>query len=265
MNPPMQIPSQGLGTRRRSNVWRVVGLGLAFPVAVVVLWQVLASAGVLSKQLFSEPSAIAGQLGPEIEAGDLPANILATLRESVVGYVLAAIPGLLIGLAMGLWRRVDYALEPLVIGLYSAPVVALYPLLILWFGIGFSAIVVLVILFTIFPIIVNTALGVRLVDPVLVRTATSFGASRREMLLKVILPAALPSIVSGLQLAVGRCFTGAVVAELFIGTAGLGYAIGYYANYLQMDAVFLNIFVIGIIGVTATLAMGRLERRFHYC
>lgn len=243
---------------------RNVGLGLAFPLVVIALWQALASAGILSVQLFSEPTAIAGQLGPGIDSGELFHNTERTLQEFAVGYILAAIPGLVIGFAMGLWERVEFAFEPLVIGLYSAPLVALYPLLIIWFGIGFTAITFLVILFAIFPVIVNTSLGVRLVDPVLVRSAVSFGASRREVMLKIVLPAALPSIVSGLQLAVGRAFTGAVVAELFIGSAGLGYAIGYYANYLQMDAVFLNIFVVGIFGVTATLAAGLLERRFRY-
>ncbi len=241
-----------------------VVLGLGFPIILLALWEALAQARVIPLPLFSQPSEIFGRLGPGLETGELQRDISTTLVEFAVGYVLAAVPGLLIGFAMGLWRRVDYVLEPLVIGLYTAPTIALYPLLILWFGLGFVSIITLVVLFTIFPIIVNTALGVRLVDPVLIRSAVSFGASRRELLLKVVLPAALPSIFSGLQLAVGRCFTGAVVAELFIGSAGLGYSIGYYASFLQMDAVFFNIFVVGILGVTVTLMMGALEKRVRY-
>lgn len=241
-----------------------VALGLGFPIAVLALWEVLAQARVIPTPLFSQPSAILEQLGPSLETGALQRDVRTTLVEFAVGYLLAAIPGLAIGFAMGLWRRVDYVLEPIVIGLYTAPTIALYPLLILWLGLGFASIIMLVVLFTIFPIIVNTALGVRLVDPVLVRSAVSFGASRREVLQKVVLPAALPSIFSGLQLAVGRCFTGAVVAELFIGSAGLGYSIGYYASFLQMDAVFFNIFVVGILGVSATLVMGLLEQRVRY-
>lgn len=247
-----------------TRAFRGAGLGLGFPIAVLVLWEILAQAGIVPLALFSQPSAILERIGPAMSSGELPRDIRTTLVEFAVGYVAAAIPGLAIGFAMGLWRRVDYVLEPIVIGLYTAPTIALYPLLILWFGLGFTSIIILIVLFTIFPIIVNTALGVRLVDPVLVRSAVSFGASRREVLLKVILPAALPAIVSGLQLAVGRCFTGAVVAELFIGSAGLGYSIGTYASFLQMDAVFLNIFVVGILGVTATYAMGILERRVRY-
>lgn len=243
---------------------RGLALGLGFPLAVLVLWEVLAEAGIIPIPLFSQPSAILAQLGPRIESGEIVRDVRTTMVEFGVGYVVAAIPGLMIGFAMGLWRRVDYVLEPIVIGLYTAPTIALYPLLILWFGLGFVSIITLVVLFTIFPIIVNTALGVRLVDPVLIRSAVSFGATRREVLTKVILPAALPSIVSGLQLAVGRCFTGAVVAELFIGSAGLGYSIGYYASFLQMSVVFLNIFIVGILGVSVTLAMGVLEKRVRY-
>lgn len=257
---PARVPQPSVFGRAAKGI----ALGLGFPLAVLVLWEILAVTGIIPIPLFSQPSAILAQLGPSLETGELQLDIRTTLVEFAVGYVLAAIPGLIIGFAMGLWRRVDYALEPIVIGLYAAPTIALYPLLILWFGLGFVSIITLVVLFTIFPIIVNTALGVRLVDPVLVRSAVSFGASRREVLQKVVLPAALPSIVSGLQLAVGRAFTGAVVAELFIGSAGLGYSIGYYASFLQMDAVFLNIFVVGILGVTATIAVGVLEKRIRY-
>lgn len=243
---------------------RSLGLGLGFPVAVLVLWEFLVNARVLDIVLFSQPSAILESLGPSVESGAVLRDIRTTLVEVAVGYVAAVIPGLIIGAAMGLWQRVDYVLEPIVIGMYSAPTIALYPLLIIWFGISFTSIIILVILFTIFPIIVNTALGVRLVDPVLIRSAVSFGASRREVLQKVVLPAALPSIAAGLQLAIGRCFAGAVVAELFIGSSGLGYSIGYYANFLQMNFVFLNIFVVGILGVVLTMAMRAVQQRVQY-
>lgn len=243
---------------------RSLGLGLGFPLAVLAVWEFLANARVLDVVLFSQPSAIFASIGPSMESSALQRDIRATLLEVTVGYIAAVIPGLIIGAAMGLWQRVDYVLEPIVIGLYSAPTIALYPLLIIWFGISFTSITILVVLFTIFPIIVNTALGVRLVDPVLIRSAVAFGASRREVLQKVVLPAAMPSIAAGLQLAIGRCFTGAVVAELFIGSAGLGYSIGYYASFLQMNFVFLNVFVVGILGVILTMTMGAVQRRVQY-
>lgn len=241
-----------------------MALGLGFPVAAAIVWEVLAQSRVINPVLFSSPSLIWATLDPKLESGEFVRDLTATLRLGAVSYVVSAVLGLAVGVAMGLWRRVDYVLEPLVMGLYVAPVIALYPLFIIWFGISFTAMVTLVLLFTIFPIIVNTSLGVRLVDPVLIRSAVSFGASGREVLTKVTLPAALPAVASGLQLAVGRCLTGVVVAELFIGTEGIGYSIGVYANFLRMSDVFFGIVVIGLLGVLFTYLTGWIESRLRY-
>lgn len=250
-------PASGRLARRAS-------LGLGFPIMLLVVWEILANAQIINPVLIPPPSAILSTLGARIESGALVSDITTTLGEFFVGYALAALIGLPIGLAMGLWRRVDYLVEPLMIGLYSAPVIALYPLLIIVFGIGFTSIITLIVLFTIFPITVNTALGVKLIEPALVRAAVSFSANRPEVLLKIILPASLPGIASGLQLAVGRAMTGAVVAELFIGKAGLGYSIGYHASYLQLAEVFLNIFILGIMGTSLRSVMTAFERRVRY-
>lgn len=243
---------------------RNLALGIGFPVVVGIIWEVLANQGVINPILFSSPSRIFATLGPKLESGELVRDLGATLTLAFAGYVISAVLGLAIGIAMGLWRRVDYVLEPLVIGLYVAPIIALYPLFIIWFGISFTAMVTLVILFTVFPIIVNTSLGVRLVDPVLTRSAVSFAASDREVLTKITLPAALPAIASGLQLAVGRCLTGVVVAELFIGQSGIGFSIGIYANFLRMSDVFFGIIVIGLLGVTFTYLAAWVESRLRY-
>lgn len=263
MNPTAATSTQG-ARRSLMRALRTAGLGLGFPVFALIVWEILSTNRMISPILFPAPSSIFATLELRLESGDLLRDLTATLSESFVGYGLAILIGLPIGLAMGLWRRVDYTLEPFVIGLYSAPVVALYPLLILISGIGFTTIVILVVLFAIFPIVINTALGVRLVDPFLIRAAVSFGATRREVLLKVVLPASLPAIASGLELAVGRALTGAVVGELFIGRAGLGYSIGYYASYVRLADVFLFIFILGILGVTFRNAMTALERRVRY-
>lgn len=243
---------------------RNLALGLGFPILVGIVWELLAAQGLINTVLFSSPSRIFATLDPKLESGELVRDLVATLRLALVSYVISSVLGLVIGVAMGLWRRVEYVLEPLVIGLYVAPIIALYPLFIIWFGISFIAMVTLVIVFTIFPIIVNASLGVRLVDPVLTRSAIAFAANDREVLTKVTLPAALPAIASGLQLAVGRCLTGVVVAELFIGSEGIGYSIGVYANFLRMSDVFFGIIVIGLLGVTFTYLMGWMESRLRY-
>jgi ABC-type nitrate/sulfonate/bicarbonate transport system permease component len=243
---------------------RKAALGLGFPIFVLIAWQILSTNEIIDPVLFPAPSSIFGTLGDRIQSGELANDLWATLSEVFVGYILSVIIGLPIGVAMGLWRRADYSIEPFVIGLYSAPTIALYPLFIIVTGIGFTTTVVLVVLFAIFPVIINTALGVRLVDQFLVRSAVSFGATRREVLRHVILPASLPSIAAGLELAIGRAITGAVVAELFIGSVGLGYSIGYYSSFLRLADVFLYIFILGILGVILRELMTALERRVRY-
>jgi NitT/TauT family transport system permease protein len=255
-----------LPTRRRvpTNALRKLALGLGFPIFVMIVWQILSSNEIIDPVLFPAPADILATFGARVESGELVRDLWTTMSEVFVGYLLSVAIGLPIGVAMGLWRRVDYSLEPFMIGLYSAPTIALYPLLIVVSGIGFTSIVTLVVLFAIFPIVINTALGVRLVDQFLVRSAISFGATRREVMRHVILPASLPSIATGLELSIGRSITGAVVAELFIGNAGLGYSIGYYSSFLRLADVFLFIFILGIIGVTLRELMTALERRVRY-
>ncbi len=247
---------------RRAPGWlQDLAWGLSFPAVVLALWEALAAFGQLSPVLFSRPSAIYAAGWREVESGALWRNLVVSLSEVAAGFALALTIGLALGLVMGMSRRADYALEPLVIGLYSAPIVALYPLLILWFGLGFTAMLTLVVLFAVFPVVVNTALGVRLADRILVRTARSFGASQPEIILKVILPAALPSILAGLRLALGRALIGVVVAELFMGSAGIGFAIGYAAGALRTPEVYFGIFVVGVVGVSLTSLMGAVESR----
>jgi NitT/TauT family transport system permease protein len=136
--------------------------------------------------------------------------------------------------------------------------------MIIALGIGFATIVTIVFFMTVFMIIINTALGVRLVSQVLTRTAVSFGATRRETILKVVFPAALPAIVAGLQLGVGRALTGTVVAEIFIGSSGIGYSIGYYAGTLRLADVYLGILILGVLGVSLHAAVNVLERRVNF-
>jgi ABC-type nitrate/sulfonate/bicarbonate transport system permease component len=259
-------PAEGArrSTRSRTGFAGRAAFGIGFPIVALIVWEIAAELRLVNPALFSQPSTIFGLFVPKLESGELTRDFSATMITVTVGFIASVVPGLILGLAMGLSKRTDYTLEPIVIGLYNLPIIALYPLLILWFGITFTAIIVLVVLFGIFPVIVNTALGIRLVDPVFIRTARSFGASNREILVKVMLPAALPSIVAGLELAMGRVLVGTVVAELFIGREGIGFSIGRYANFLQMGHVYFGIFLIGFVGVILTGAITLLQRRVGY-
>lgn len=256
-------PSPGAGRRRASWLDERVILGGGFPILILVVWEVASRLEWVNPVLFSSPTNVAKAAYDFLATGELWRHLQGSGMEFIVGLGVSLALGIPIGLLMGRYLKVEYALEPLVMALYTAPVAALYPLIILWFGISFKAMLLIIVLFSLFPVVVNTALGVRLVDPVLLRAAKSFGANERQIYFKIVLPAAVPAIMAGVRLAVGRALVGLVVAELFIGSEGLGYLIGYSASQLRMSGVFFAILSIGIIGVSSAKAFDALERRVN--
>lgn len=234
----------------------------AFSLAVIgVAWQVLVELGVLDPFLVSSPSRIAGALWDQATSGILWRNIRVSALELVAALAMAIGIGIPLGVALGWYRRVSLALDPLVWLGYSAPIVALYPVFTLTFGLGSGAVVAMTVLLAIPPIVINTARGVRNVDRTLIRAARSFGAGDEQLLRKVALPGALPLVMAGMRLAIGRAFIGVVVGELFAGTAGLGWAIAYYGGLLETTDMLASVLVVTLLGVIVTLAVGVLERR----
>jgi NitT/TauT family transport system permease protein len=160
---------------------------------------------------------------------------------------------------MGRYSYVEYAVEPYVWLLYSAPIVALFPLLVLALGLGSPAVVGITFLMSVVPVIVNSQQGVRNVDPALVQVARSLRASEAAMLRKVILPASVPTITAGLRLGLGRALVGVVVGEFFAGDGGIGYNISYFAGHLGTTDVLASVFVVIVVGVALHVVARRLE------
>ncbi len=162
---------------------------------------------------------------------------------------------------MGWNRPTEYALEPFTWGLYSIPLIAFWPLFIIWFGIGVNTIIALAFLFSVVQVVINTMSGVKDIDPVLIRCARSFNARPTDLFFKFTLPGALPMIIAGLRLAVGRALIGVLAGELFISNAGLGYHISYYGAKLRFDDVFAGLVVTIAVGIASTQAIRILESR----
>jgi NitT/TauT family transport system permease protein len=162
---------------------------------------------------------------------------------------------------MAAWRPVDDLLSPWVFALNAAPIVALAPIIILWFGIGVASKVAVVIFLVIFTLSVNTEVGIRSADQHLVTLARSFGATRRQIFFTVSLPWAVPFIVSGLRLAVGRALIGVVVGELFGARAGLGYVITDASQVFDMPTLFAAVIILAGAGIVLTSLLRALERR----
>jgi NitT/TauT family transport system permease protein len=211
--------------------------------------------------LFTYPSAIAQAAVELVRNGSLLKAMGQSLSVFGWGLGLAILVGVGVGLAMGRSRVVEALLEVPLDALYAMPTVALVPVIVLWVGFGPVAKVVVVFLFSVFAIVLNTARGVREVDPQLIEVARSYSASEVGLWKDVVLPSALPFIVTGVRLAVGRALVGVVIAEFYTSIAGLGFLIVTYANTFQTAKVFVPVVVLMALGVILTGLLQILEGR----
>ncbi|MPZ88613.1 MAG: ABC transporter permease subunit, partial [Nitriliruptorales bacterium] len=167
-----------------------------------------------------------------------------------------------LGVLVGWYRYIEYALDPFITFLYTSPRIAFMPLLIIWLGIGLASKVAIVFLGALFPIIISTASGIKSTDADLLGVARSFNASDRQIFATIALPGAVPSIISGLRLGLAHGLIGIVVGELVAATAGVGYRMTQAGANFQTDLVFVLLGTIATVGVLLTALMRRLERRF---
>ncbi len=194
-------------------------------------------------------------------SGELWYHIVISAAEFALGYVIASIIGVALGVAMASNDSAKQALQPWIAGLYATPTIALAPLFILWLGIGIWSKVLVVIFLVLFPVTINTEAGLRTTSERLIEMLRSFGASRRQMFIKVSLPSAVPFILAGLKLGIGRGLIGVVVAELFGSRAGLGRLISQSADAFNMPELFAGVVILAIAGIVMTAGFGWLEKR----
>src|SRR5690349_15193317 len=208
----------------------------------------------------SYPSAIAAAFVELVRTGQLGSALYESLRPFAVGYGLAIIVGVPLGLIIGRFRVVEAALGIYVTAGYAMPLVALVPLLILWLGLGFAVKAAVVFLMSLFPITINTWLGVTAVPKSLIDVGKSFVASDAVILRRIILPATLPYIMAGIRLAVGRAVVAMVIAEFFTSISGLGAIIITSANNFDTATTFVPIIIIMFMAVALNFFIGAVER-----
>lgn len=229
--------------------------------ALVLFWELAAQTGVANPLYVSSPSRILAEGAAYISSSQFLIDAQVSSLEFFWGFGAALIVGTLLGFALAKYRRLELLLDPILNFLYASPRIALAPLFVLWFGIGIASKVAIIFLMGVFPIIVNTTLGVRSVDRDLLQLAQSFNANRWQVLWTVIFPSALPSMVAGVRLAIGVSFIGIVVGEFVASTAGFGYTIQEAAGLFQVDKVFVGVFIIGGAGVLLTELLRQVENR----
>ena len=199
--------------------------------------------------LFTYPSAIARAFLTLVANGELQSYMKESLLVLAYASVLSVLAGVLLGVVMGRFLIIEWAADIYVNALYSTPMVAVVPLIVLWFGFKVPAKVIIVFLFMVFPVLLNTYEGVKNVDRNLQEVARSFCSSESQLWRHLIIPSAVPFIVAGVRLAIGRGLVGMIVAEFYTSVTGLGYMIVRYANALETDKLFVPIVVVMILGV----------------
>ncbi len=239
-------------------------LGVFCLVVVLILWQVLSATGVVNKLFVSSPVNIAKQLWHYVDSSQFWSDLSTTGVTFLYGLAYSVAFGLVLGLSMGFFKRVGYFFDYAISLVYASPRIALVPILILWFGIGRTTGIAMVFLMAVFPIIINTMTGVRNVDPVLVEMARSQRASRPQLVRTVIIPGALPSMISGIRLAIGNGLIGVVVAEFLAGgNSGLGTTMQVAAQQFDAAQLFAGLVVISVLGLVATQLLRVAERYFQ--
>lgn len=215
----------------------------------------------LNPILLSRPSAVVAATGDMISDGSLPSAFGDSLVVLGIGFGAGVLTGVLAGALTGRSAVAATLLEWPVNALYATPMVALIPLVVVWFGFELTAKAVVVFLFVVFPVLINTQRGVRETDPALLEVARSFCSTELRIWLEVILPSALPFVVTGIRLAIGRALIGVVVAEFYTALSGMGNLIAVNANSFQTARMFVAVVVIALLGVVLTAALEWVERR----
>ena len=243
--------------RRRTKQLQTIAIRIVSLTLVLGLWQVAGAR--VDPVLFTTPSKIFAAGVTMIGSGELWMYLWPSLVVLLIGLTLAALVGVATGLLLARYWVLDVALGVYITFLYSTPSVALVPLIVLWAGFETTAKVIILFLFAFFPMAINTYQGVKNVDPKLVEVGRAFRCSERQLWANIVLPGALPFIVTGLRLAVGRGLIGMVLADLYTAISGIGYLIVRTASTYQVDKMFVPIVTLGVLGVTLTALLRALE------
>ncbi|WP_186145514.1 aliphatic sulfonate ABC transporter permease SsuC [Burkholderia gladioli] len=255
--------SLGRGVARRG--WRAIAPWLV-PIGLIVAWELAARTGALSTRVLPEPLAVVRAAWSLIESGDMWANVKVSTWRALVGFAIGGGVGLVLGLATGLSKAAEVALDSTIQMIRNIPALAMIPLVILWFGIDEKAKLFLVSLGVFFPIYINTYHGIRSVDANLIEMAKSYGVKGFALYRDVILPGALPSILVGVRFALGLMWVMLIVAETISAQSGIGYMTMNAREFLQTDVVVVGILLYAILGKLADVLAKWLERatlRWH--
>lgn len=246
---------QSFAARHRNLLLGTLAVALFF-----AAWQAIFLVVPFNPLFISKPSAIFLGFVDLIDSGDLAHDLAVSAVPFVYGFVAAVLVGVPLGIVMG-WRvRVGYALDPLMTVFYASPLVALAPLVVIFFGVGVGGKALIIFFLSVFPFVFNVYAGVRSVDRLLINVVRSLGGSEWDLYRKIIFPSVLPYIVAASRIAVGRALIGVLVGEFFAASEGIGYAISRFGDIFALDRMFACILTVMAIAVVLTEGIRFAER-----
>ncbi len=231
---------------RRQNIV-VYALRFGILASFLALWEVLSDTGVIDGFIFSSPSRILNTIKSLYLSGELFSHIATTLFETILGFAIASVSGILVAVVMWWSDTLKKVTEPYIVVLNSLPKIALGPLIIIWFGAGSGAIIFMAVIITVIVTIINMLAGFIEVDGGKILLLKSMGASKRQIFTKLIFPASLPTLVSTLKINVGMSWIGSIMGEYLVSKQGIGYLIVYGGQVFKLDLVMASTFILCVL------------------
>lgn len=258
-HPAGNRPAMGLRRPAGRVLYGLLGFFIVLPI-----WELVVQLGFVRKVTLSAPTIILNTAFQDFfVTGKIWPHLAISGQEYFLGFGLALITGIPLGLLLGLNRRLNYLVDPWLSAIYATPTIALVPLIVLILGIGLVSKVFVVWLEAIFVIVVSTMGGVHAADKRHLDTARSFRASKRLTFTSVILPTSVPFVLTGIRLGSTRALVGVVVAEFLSSNAGIGFYINFAGTSFRTDRVMLGVIVLGLLGILLGELIRRIERRFE--
>jgi NitT/TauT family transport system permease protein len=246
-----KIPNSGLFIRVVS---------VLSPLTLLLAWEILARVNAIDTRLFSSPSLIIQAFVPLLLSGELIYNTAVSVQRVILGFAVGAVPGIILGISMGLSPIVRSAIEPMIAATYPIPKLAIMPLILLVFGLGETSKVFTIAIGVFYLVVINTMAGVLNIDKIYLDVARNYGANRRDFYLTVALPGALPMIFAGLKLGMGMALILIVAAELSAAKAGVGWMIWRAYDMFDIEQMFVALIVLSVLGYIFSLLLDAVER-----
>jgi ABC-type nitrate/sulfonate/bicarbonate transport system permease component len=245
----------------RFQIWLEPKLPGLIAIILLFLWEILARAGVISQLFFPPPSRIVRTLYDLLISGKLMLHLVATLERLGPGVLVGGVAGLILGLIMGWSSRIRTVLDPIIAAIHPIPKLAIFPLIMIIFGIGEISKVIAIAIACFFPMLINSMAGVRQLSPVFFEVSRNYGASPWKTFTRIIIPGSLPMVLTGARLAINMAMVISISVELLAAKEGLGVIIWFSWQTMRIEDLYASLIVIAALGISLNLLLQHLSHR----